>query len=201
MKKFWVNLLAMLLLAALAMNCAVAEAGEVVILDLDPDVDVKIESTDDGIILDDAKMSLDISGLPTLEEDGDIALDLSPEEMETVTVPANNAVVSNDGTEDFEIINGILVKYKGAGGDVVIPGTVTVIGEKAFYECRSLTSVIIPNSVTSIGDHAFYYCSGLTGVTIPNSVTSIGEYAFSGCSGLTSVTIPNSVTSIGYSAF
>ena len=89
-------------------------------------------------------------------------------------------------------------------GTLVIPSvakygdieyTVTAIGEKAFYECRQLTSVTIPESVITIGANAFYR-SGLTSVTIPNSVTSIGTYAFSQCSRLTSVTIPNSVTSI-----
>jgi hypothetical protein len=49
--------------------------------------------------------------------------------------------------------------------------------------------LVIPNSVTSIGDHAFSGCSGLTFVTIPISVTSIGDYAFQSCSGLTSVTV------------
>ena len=43
------------------------------------------------------------------------------------------------------------------------------------------TDLIIPNSVTSIGDYAFAPCSGLTSVTIPNSVTSIGVSAFYGC--------------------
>lgn len=64
-------------------------------------------------------------------------------------------------------------------------------------ETTEITKLIIPNSVTSIGDYTFYGCSGLTSVTIPNSVTSIGGSAFSGCSSLTSVTISNSVTSIG----
>ena len=95
-------------------------------------------------------------------------------------------------------------------GNVVIPEEVTYmnrthkvtnIGDWAFYNCKSLTSITIPNSVTSIGESAFYRCSGLTSVTIPNSVTSIGESAFYGCSGLASVTIPNSVTSIEESAF
>ena len=88
-----------------------------------------------------------------------------------------------------------------ASGTIVIPNSVTSIGESAFAECSSLTSVTIPNSVASIGDYAFYDCSGLTSVSIPNSVTSIGNGAFYGCSGLTSVTIPNSVTSIGNGAF
>ena len=86
-------------------------------------------------------------------------------------------------------------------GALVLPNSVTSIGNYAFYNCSGMTSVTIPNSVTSIGDDAFYGCSGLTSITIGNSVTSIGRYAFSGCSGLTSVTIPNSVTSMGNYAF
>ena len=89
---------------------------------------------------------------------------------------------------------------------VVIPVTyndkdVTSIGENAFLDCSSLTSITIPDSVTSIGRSAFCYCSSLTSVTIPDSVTSIGNSAFNGCSRLTSVTIGNSVTSIGDGAF
>ena len=85
--------------------------------------------------------------------------------------------------------------------NTTIPGSVTSIGERAFYHCTGLTSITIPNSVTSIGNHAFTGCYSLTSITIPNSVTSIQDSAFEYCQSLTSIEIPNSVTSIGHSAF
>ena len=106
-----------------------------------------------------------------------------------------------DGTDGAYVLTG----YLGDDTNLVLPekynGQGYRIGDNAFYDCSSLTSVEIPNSVTSIGKFAFYGCSGLTSVVIPNSVTCIGSSAFYGCSRLTSVVIPNSVTSIGSSAF
>ena len=84
---------------------------------------------------------------------------------------------------------------------ITIPNSVTTIKEYAFSNCSSLTSVTIPNSVTTIGGWAFSICSSLPSVTIPNSVTTIGDYAFSHCIPLTSITIPNSVTKIGKYTF
>lgn len=77
----------------------------------------------------------------------------------------------------------------------------TTIGNGAFANCTSLTSITIPNSVTTIGNSAFAACSGLTSVTIPNNVTTIGSEAFRGCIGLTDITIPNSVTFINGGVF
>ena len=96
--------------------------------------------------------------------------------------------------------------YNCTDGAVIIPDTidgmpVTGIGNSAFSNCTSLTSVIVPDSVTSIGDNAFVICTGLTAVTIGNSVISIGSAAFAGCTSLTRVIIGNSVTSIGLYTF
>ena len=112
----------------------------------------------------------------------------------TSTNPAEVEVYSANSSITTAIIPAI-VTYQGTDYSV------TAIGEWAFYNRSSLTSVTIPNSVTSIGSYAFASCSSLTSVAIPNSVTSIGKFAFSGCNSLTSVTIPNSVTSIGNDAF
>ncbi len=79
---------------------------------------------------------------------------------------------------------------------VIIPNSVTIIGDWAFWNCHSLTSINIPNSVTTIGKSVFGDCISLTSITIPNSVTTIGASAFTGCTNLTSVTIPNSITTI-----
>ncbi len=83
--------------------------------------------------------------------------------------------------------DGLLLKYNGNADKIVIPEGVNAIGELAFSNCSSLTSVIIPNSVTSIGFGAFYKCSSLTNVTIPNSVTYVGENTFQYCERLQTV--------------
>ena len=85
--------------------------------------------------------------------------------------------------------------------EIVIPDTITSIGDYQFYGFDNVTSISIPNSVTSIGSHAFEYCSSLESIVIPNGVTSIQDFAFSECRGLTSIVIPDSITSIGSSVF
>ncbi|MBO4343172.1 MAG: leucine-rich repeat domain-containing protein [Clostridia bacterium] len=119
----------------------------------------------------------------------------------TNNIQANVVNVFGGNSADFVIRAGTLEKYNGAATEVVIPNSVTKIGDRAFSGCTGLTSVTIPNSVTKISSSAFSGCSSLTSVTIPYSVTEIGSSTFSGCSGLTIVTIPDSVTEIDYRAF
>ena len=78
--------------------------------------------------------------------------------------------------------------------DIVIPSEynglpVIGIGEYAFEDCKSLTSIELGNSVTSIGEYAFRECTSLVSTTIPESVTNIGDYAFFMCTSLTSIDV------------
>lgn len=82
-------------------------------------------------------------------------------------------------------------------GSLNLPNGLLIIGKGAFYNCKGFTgSLVIPSTVTTIGQHStsntsnsdgvFYGCTGFTGnLVIPDSVTLIGDYAFSGCTGLT----------------
>ena len=85
--------------------------------------------------------------------------------------------------------------------DVKLGNAVTSIGEAAFQDCQSLTSITIPESVERFGDEAFNNCASLKSINIPESVKSIGVAAFQICQSLTSMTIPESVVSIGFTAF
>lgn len=104
-----------------------------------------------------------------------------------------------------------LIKCPEGKISITIPGSVTNIGDIAFYLCSNLTSINVDKSnakYLSI-DGALYDKNASTLIkcpeskaliTIPNSVTGIGDKALSRLS-LTSITIPNSVVSIGDEAF
>ena len=130
-------------------------------------------------------------------------------EFEEVAKPANNEIwyTATEKVEPYKdnVFGTVYLSntYDSTSkrGVLTFNGDVTKIGDYAFYNCDSLTSVTIPDSVTTIGAYAFHYCRSLTSVPIGDSVTTIGSRAFYYCTSLTSVTIGDSVTTIGYAAF
>ena len=84
---------------------------------------------------------------------------------------------------------------------VTIPAGVTGIGAEAFKGCRAITELKLPEALTVIGDGAFEMCSHLTTVNVPDSVTAIGEAAFAYCEKITEINIPVGITTIEDSTF
>lgn len=102
-------------------------------------------------------------------------------------------------SKDYVILNGVLIKYMGSGGDIIIPDSVTTIGQSAFSNCETITSVIIPDSVTSIEASAFLNCTNLSKAVFPDSIEIIDGGAFYNTN-LSEISIPET-TVIGRSAF
>lgn len=85
--------------------------------------------------------------------------------------------------------------------DLVLPDSVTQIGDGVFQGCSSLTSVVLPAALGSVGDWAFAGCTSLTSAVLPALLTSIGSGAFCNCKNLNSIALPASLTKIGFNAF
>ena len=130
--------------------------------------------------------------------------------LTSITVSKDNKVY--DSREDCNAIirtesNTLISGCK----STIIPPSVTEIGEWAFSDCSSLTSITIPPSVTEIGRWAFSRCSSLTSISVSKDnkvydsredcnaiIRTESNTLISGCK---STIIPPSVTKIGSSAF
>ena len=76
------------------------------------------------------------------------------------------------------------------------------IGKGAFYGCSRLASVTLNRNLTEIREKTFFECSALLKVSMPRTLKSIGDYAFYKCSSLTTVDLSETnCESIGRSAF
>lgn len=88
-------------------------------------------------------------------------------------LPAQAAAAS-----DFEIENGVLIRYSGSASDVNVPDGVTEVGASAFENNTNLRSVTLPSSVYTVGDMAFNGCTSLKSVVGGENVTQVGAFAF-----------------------
>ncbi len=70
-------------------------------------------------------------------------------------------------TDELAVVNGILLKYNGKGGDVVIPEGVRIIADGCFAGRASIKSVTLPSTLRYIGNSAFRSCARLETVILP----------------------------------
>lgn len=116
------------------------------------------------------------------------------EELEHIYIPESVNFIGPDAlygtpwftnlSQEFVVLgDGILMKYNGDGGEVVIPfavdgKAVTSIGEWVFAESESITSVEVPDSVRYIGAGAFAGCENLEKMALPQTIDFVGDRAF-----------------------
>ena len=107
---------------------------------------------------------------------------------------------AGEGSDFLVVGDGILLAYRGEGGNVVIPGNVKTIGAGAFRGMSNIVSVQIPDNVTTIGEAAFEDCVNLQYFEARSGLRKICDRAFAGCP-IREVNIPASVEQIGLRAF
>ncbi len=149
--------------------------------------------------------------------------------LKKITIPSSVVVIDGNIFSKCDSLK--TAGPLGSGFDYEFSWT-EAIPAYAFAECGNLTSVVIPETVTSIGESAFANCKSLEGITIPGSVASMGQHifqnceklktagsldggfdyefswtdsipdgAFSSCNYLTSIAVPDTITSIGSYSF
>ena len=110
---------------------------------------------------------------------------------------AKGAVIPADGSVKF-IGRGA---FEGAAWltELIIPASVTMCDNSAFFDCYNLKTVVFEDGCTILEYSAFAGCSSLTNITLPSTLENIGSLVFANCTALTSITIPDGVKSIGNS--
>lgn len=87
-------------------------------------------------------------------------------------------------------------------GQLVLPNSITELGNRTFYECSSLTSLTLPIFLTEIPDQCFAWCTGLSQITLPPELLILGDGCFQSCVSINGqLKIPDSVTYIGDNCF
>ena len=100
--------------------------------------------------------------------------------LTTIEVSAGNVNFTDVNGVLFNAEKTVLLTYPASktGDNYDIPNSITTIGEMAFFQCLSLTSITIPDNVTSIRLGAFYGCASLTAVTFLGDAPKAGEQVF-----------------------
>ena len=120
---------------------------------------------------------------------------------EVIELPATREI---DGKElpvvglGADIFN---IRSNGTVRNVIVPDTVTAIGEGAFESCKNLESIVLSKRLQEIYRGAFHNCTKLKSIVLPNTMRKIGISAFEGCSSLSSVTLGTGLREIGIWAF
>ena len=130
-----------------------------------------------------------------------------PAKMESGGDYSGGAFAGCDNLKTVTFAEGItyiptyLFKYCPGIESIVIPDTVTALGDRAFERCTNLKEITLSQNLTIIEDNVFEACTALTEISIPDTVTVMGDSVFVGCAALTSAKWSAGMTSIEGSTF
>lgn len=85
--------------------------------------------------------------------------------------------------------------------ELYVPGTVTNLASRGFWDSQSLTNAVFGDGTRNIPWGSFDACRALRTVTLPEGLTGIGSIAFRGCTALEAVEFPSTLEGIGERAF
>lgn len=122
----------------------------------------------------------------------------------TITGYTRNSAKMNIPSE----VEGAAVRTIGNGAfvnnstisSVYVPEGITHIGNGVFNNCTGLVSIELPTTLLSIGEGAFEACGSLVRIRIPNNVTEIKDKMFMNCYELKEIVLPSALKSIGYAS-
>ena len=89
--------------------------------------------------------------------------------------------------DSVQTVPSYLCKYMNKLDTIIIPKTVTSIGQSAFMYCTNLKAMEFPKGIKTVATSVLEGCTALQSVVIPSTVTTINQDAFYGCSGLQSI--------------
>ena len=131
------------------------------------------------------------SDILKLSEDGKTVIGVNDRFVKSITIPDGVTQIGKSAFNGCRSLQSINVskdnKHFASVDGILFNKDLTIIVR--FPEQYDVTEYVIPNSVTEIGNRAFYDCRSLQNIDIPNSVTIIGDYAFYGCSSLQSINV------------
>lgn len=85
--------------------------------------------------------------------------------------------------------------------EVILPDTIKIIGQFAFYGCNNLKKINFPNNLIEIHRNAFFNATKLENVILPESLTTLWNEAFAFCNLLSNLKLNCQIESIPRGCF
>ncbi len=149
--------------------------------------------------------------LPKLTDTGYIKTQVGEEVTYTLTVEGKAVSFTISNFMFTQITSGLshyyeVRSYSGNTANLTIPATyegapVKSIGEGAFKNNTSLTTITLPEGLENISASAFSGCTALSSISIPTGCKIIDDEAFAGCTSLTAAALPSGLEYIYVKAF